>query len=179
MRQDQTICCRHQEKSVHCWDHGRILRLPGNNGRLGIWSWRCLHLWGAFQHSWPRGLCLWMHQRVEAKWWHTSVMRDRWRFLNLWSDSWFVCRWMWNIWWRRWRPQWREDWFWGLWESMTLHSAAHCGFISHPIFYFCFRNERSNVHYTTDFIFQLYTEEGKGVFDCRKNVLGHMQQVGH
>uniref|UniRef100_A0A8C5CGQ4 6-phosphofructokinase n=1 Tax=Gadus morhua TaxID=8049 RepID=A0A8C5CGQ4_GADMO len=40
------------------------------------------------------------------------------------------------------------------------------------------RNENSNAHYTTDFIFNLYSEEGKGVFDCRKNVLGHMQQGG-
>lgn len=39
------------------------------------------------------------------------------------------------------------------------------------------RNENSNANYTTDFIFNLYSEEGKGVFDCRKNVLGHMQQV--
>uniref|UniRef100_A0A3Q1KCT4 ATP-dependent 6-phosphofructokinase n=1 Tax=Anabas testudineus TaxID=64144 RepID=A0A3Q1KCT4_ANATE len=41
------------------------------------------------------------------------------------------------------------------------------------------RNENSSENYTTDFIYQLYTEEGKGVFDCRKNVLGHMQQVGN
>lgn len=40
------------------------------------------------------------------------------------------------------------------------------------------RNENSNANYTTDFIFNLYSEEGKGIFDCRKNVLGHMQQVG-
>uniref|UniRef100_A0A8B9LVK6 6-phosphofructokinase n=1 Tax=Astyanax mexicanus TaxID=7994 RepID=A0A8B9LVK6_ASTMX len=40
------------------------------------------------------------------------------------------------------------------------------------------RNENCNSNYTTDFIFNLYTEEGKGVFDCRKNVLGHMQQGG-
>ncbi|XP_008161162.2 ATP-dependent 6-phosphofructokinase, platelet type isoform X4 [Chrysemys picta bellii] len=40
------------------------------------------------------------------------------------------------------------------------------------------RNENSNENYTTDFIYQLYSEEGKGVFDCRKNVLGHMQQGG-
>uniref|UniRef100_A0A8C0BZT9 6-phosphofructokinase type C n=1 Tax=Buteo japonicus TaxID=224669 RepID=A0A8C0BZT9_9AVES len=39
------------------------------------------------------------------------------------------------------------------------------------------RNENCNENYTTDFIYQLYSEEGKGVFDCRKNVLGHMQQV--
>lgn len=41
----------------------------------------------------------------------------------------------------------------------------------------CDRNENCNENYTTDFIYQLYSEEGKGVFDCRKNVLGHMQQV--
>ncbi|XP_027260884.1 ATP-dependent 6-phosphofructokinase, platelet type isoform X3 [Cricetulus griseus] len=40
------------------------------------------------------------------------------------------------------------------------------------------RNESCSVNYTTDFICQLYSEEGKGVFDCRKNVLGHMQQGG-
>ncbi|CAL8347216.1 unnamed protein product [Merluccius merluccius] len=40
------------------------------------------------------------------------------------------------------------------------------------------RNENSNENFTTDFIYQLYSEEGKGVFDCRKNVLGHMQQGG-
>ncbi|XP_035577783.1 ATP-dependent 6-phosphofructokinase, platelet type isoform X6 [Zalophus californianus] len=40
------------------------------------------------------------------------------------------------------------------------------------------RNESCNENYTTDFIYQLYSEEGKGVFDCRKNVLGHMQQGG-
>uniref|UniRef100_A0A6I8S603 ATP-dependent 6-phosphofructokinase n=1 Tax=Xenopus tropicalis TaxID=8364 RepID=A0A6I8S603_XENTR len=40
------------------------------------------------------------------------------------------------------------------------------------------RNERCNDNYSTDFIFNLYSEEGKGVFDCRKNVLGHMQQGG-
>ncbi|XP_017285037.1 ATP-dependent 6-phosphofructokinase, platelet type isoform X7 [Kryptolebias marmoratus] len=40
------------------------------------------------------------------------------------------------------------------------------------------RNENSNENFTTDFIYQLYSEEGRGVFDCRKNVLGHMQQGG-
>uniref|UniRef100_UPI00358EEAF3 ATP-dependent 6-phosphofructokinase, muscle type-like n=1 Tax=Myxine glutinosa TaxID=7769 RepID=UPI00358EEAF3 len=40
------------------------------------------------------------------------------------------------------------------------------------------RNENSNSNYTTDFVFNLYSEEGKGIFDCRKNVLGHMQQGG-
>ncbi|KAF7651653.1 hypothetical protein LDENG_00107580 [Lucifuga dentata] len=40
------------------------------------------------------------------------------------------------------------------------------------------RNENCNENFTTDFIYQLYSEEGQGVFDCRKNVLGHMQQGG-
>uniref|UniRef100_A0A8D0Q254 ATP-dependent 6-phosphofructokinase n=1 Tax=Sus scrofa TaxID=9823 RepID=A0A8D0Q254_PIG len=40
------------------------------------------------------------------------------------------------------------------------------------------QNESCSENYTTDFIYQLYSEEGRGVFDCRKNVLGHMQQGG-
>ncbi|KAK6471210.1 ATP-dependent 6-phosphofructokinase [Huso huso] len=40
------------------------------------------------------------------------------------------------------------------------------------------RNEKCNLNYTTDFLFNLYSEEGRGTFDCRKNVLGHMQQGG-
>ncbi|CAI9577558.1 unnamed protein product [Staurois parvus] len=40
------------------------------------------------------------------------------------------------------------------------------------------RNENCNENYTTDFMYQLYSEEGRGIFDCRKNVLGHMQQGG-
>ncbi|XP_069954698.1 ATP-dependent 6-phosphofructokinase isoform X6 [Cherax quadricarinatus] len=40
------------------------------------------------------------------------------------------------------------------------------------------RNENANDNYTTDFIFRLFSEEGKGIFSCRKNVLGHMQQGG-
>jgi len=39
------------------------------------------------------------------------------------------------------------------------------------------RNEKANGNYNTDFIHRLYSEEGKNVFDCRVNVLGHMQQV--
>ena len=39
------------------------------------------------------------------------------------------------------------------------------------------RNEKANPHYTTEFIYSLYSEEGKGQFNCRMNVLGHMQQV--
>ncbi|XP_065115314.1 phosphofructokinase, liver b [Paramisgurnus dabryanus] len=40
------------------------------------------------------------------------------------------------------------------------------------------RNEKCHQHYTTDFIHNLYSAEGKGIFDCRVNVLGHLQQGG-
>lgn len=40
------------------------------------------------------------------------------------------------------------------------------------------RNEMANENYSTDFIYRLYSEEGKGLFTCRKNILGHMQQGG-
>lgn len=40
------------------------------------------------------------------------------------------------------------------------------------------RNEYANANYTTDFIFRLYSEEGKDIFSTRMNVLGHMQQGG-
>ncbi|XP_046655200.1 ATP-dependent 6-phosphofructokinase-like isoform X2 [Daphnia pulicaria] len=40
------------------------------------------------------------------------------------------------------------------------------------------RNENANENYTTDFIYKLFSEEGKGVFSARMNVLGHMQQGG-
>uniref|UniRef100_A0A672JUK0 ATP-dependent 6-phosphofructokinase n=1 Tax=Salarias fasciatus TaxID=181472 RepID=A0A672JUK0_SALFA len=46
------------------------------------------------------------------------------------------------------------------------------------LFVLRFRNESCNENFTTDFIYQLYSEEGHGVFDCRKNILGHMQQGG-
>ncbi|XP_046673393.1 ATP-dependent 6-phosphofructokinase isoform X3 [Homalodisca vitripennis] len=40
------------------------------------------------------------------------------------------------------------------------------------------RNEKCNDNYNTDFIYRLYSEEGKGLFSARMNVLGHMQQGG-
>ncbi|XP_073329557.1 ATP-dependent 6-phosphofructokinase, liver type isoform X2 [Pagrus major] len=40
------------------------------------------------------------------------------------------------------------------------------------------RNEKCHENYTTDFIHKLYSAEGKGIFDCRVNVLGHLQQGG-
>lgn len=44
-------------------------------------------------------------------------------------------------------------------------------------FLFRTRNEKCHEFYTTDFIHKLYSSEGKGIFDCRYNVLGHLQQV--
>lgn len=41
---------------------------------------------------------------------------------------------------------------------------------------FSYRNEKANANYTTDFIFRLYSEEGKDIFSTRMNILGHMQQ---
>ncbi|XP_068184934.1 ATP-dependent 6-phosphofructokinase, liver type [Antennarius striatus] len=40
------------------------------------------------------------------------------------------------------------------------------------------RNEKCHENYTTDFIYRLYSSEGKGIFDCRVNVLGYLQQGG-
>ena len=39
------------------------------------------------------------------------------------------------------------------------------------------RNEKANLEYTTQNLTRIYSEEGKGVFTVRHNVLGHMQQV--
>jgi 6-phosphofructokinase 1 len=41
------------------------------------------------------------------------------------------------------------------------------------------RNENANPHYTTGFICQLFEEEGKGFFDVRQAILGHLQQGGN
>lgn len=39
------------------------------------------------------------------------------------------------------------------------------------------RNEMANENYSSRFIEELMSEEGKGVFSARLNILGHMQQV--
>jgi len=39
------------------------------------------------------------------------------------------------------------------------------------------RNRNANTNYTTDFIHRLYNEEGRGLFTCRMNLIGHVQQV--
>lgn len=51
------------------------------------------------------------------------------------------------------------------------HDFLPCGVLCYN------RNEKCHENYTTDFIHKLYSSEGKGVFDCRVNVLGHLQQV--
>jgi len=40
------------------------------------------------------------------------------------------------------------------------------------------RNEKASDNYNTDFLYRLYSEEGKGKFTVRQNILGHMQQGG-
>uniref|UniRef100_A0A8D0YTG4 6-phosphofructokinase type B n=1 Tax=Sus scrofa TaxID=9823 RepID=A0A8D0YTG4_PIG len=40
------------------------------------------------------------------------------------------------------------------------------------------RNEKCHEYYTTEFLYNLYSSEGRGIFDCRTNVLGHLQQGG-
>uniref|UniRef100_A0A5S6QA40 ATP-dependent 6-phosphofructokinase n=1 Tax=Trichuris muris TaxID=70415 RepID=A0A5S6QA40_TRIMR len=44
--------------------------------------------------------------------------------------------------------------------------------------YIIMRSESANPNYTTQFIMQLFSEEGKGEFSTRINVLGHAQQGG-
>ncbi|VDO82242.1 unnamed protein product [Soboliphyme baturini] len=44
--------------------------------------------------------------------------------------------------------------------------------------YIIMRNENANQNYTTQFLMQLFSEEGKGAFTTRINVLGHAQQGG-
>ena len=40
------------------------------------------------------------------------------------------------------------------------------------------RNECSNTVYTTSFLHSLFEEEGRGLFEVRQAVLGHLQQGG-
>jgi len=40
------------------------------------------------------------------------------------------------------------------------------------------RGEYANVNYSAEFLTKLYAEEAAGVFDCRMNILGHIQQGG-
>ncbi|XP_064419480.1 ATP-dependent 6-phosphofructokinase, liver type-like isoform X1 [Latimeria chalumnae] len=40
------------------------------------------------------------------------------------------------------------------------------------------RGEKCSKNFTTEFLYNLYSAEGKGIFDCRMNILGHLQQGG-
>lgn len=40
------------------------------------------------------------------------------------------------------------------------------------------RNESANSNYNAEFMHRLFSEEGKGLFSCRMNIIGHMQQGG-
>lgn len=37
------------------------------------------------------------------------------------------------------------------------------------------RNENSNLNYNTDFMQRLFSEEGKGLFSCRSNIIGELR----
>uniref|UniRef100_A0A452R7W8 Phosphofructokinase, muscle n=1 Tax=Ursus americanus TaxID=9643 RepID=A0A452R7W8_URSAM len=63
-------------------------------------------------------------------------------------------------------------------RGLVLRYLIHGLFLITGFWSLLGRNEKCNENYTTDFIFNLYSEEGKGIFDSRKNVLGHMQQGG-
>lgn len=64
--------------------------------------------------------------------------------------------------------------FWQLTRNaVTLRS--HC--VKHKRWGSMRRSNAANENYTTDFIYALYNEEGKGLFSCRHNILGHVQQV--
>jgi len=41
------------------------------------------------------------------------------------------------------------------------------------------RNENAHLHYTTGFMSTLFAEEGRGLFDVRQAILGHLQQGGN
>ncbi|MBK8010896.1 MAG: 6-phosphofructokinase [Deltaproteobacteria bacterium] len=45
--------------------------------------------------------------------------------------------------------------------------------------YLMIRNECANSQYTSDFLARLFEEEGKGLYDVRQAILGHVQQGGN
>ena len=44
--------------------------------------------------------------------------------------------------------------------------------------YLVIRNERASEHYTTNVLAHIFAEEGKGLYDVREAVIGHLQQGG-
>ena len=66
-----------------------------------------------------------------------------------------------------------------LWENRGggfLFECTRIPCFTH-LFFLSYRNEKANSNYATDFIYRLFSEEGKGYFTTRMNILGHMQQV--
>jgi len=61
-------------------------------------------------------------------------------------------------------------------EAAFSRLPLHCDVIYKRQCHHC-RNESANSNYTCEFIHRLYSEEAKGIFECRLNVLGHLQQV--
>jgi len=62
------------------------------------------------------------------------------------------------------------------WKGLALHWPCVTD-VSYEIQCHRCRNESANTNYTCEFIHRLYSEEAKGIFECRLNVLGHLQQV--
>ena len=69
-------------------------------------------------------------------------------------------------------------------EGVTLHdlqtdlNQLMVGFKNGKRLGLMIRNENANPVYSTDFIASLFEEEGKGLFDVRQTILGHVQQGG-
>jgi 6-phosphofructokinase 1 len=70
-------------------------------------------------------------------------------------------------------------------EGLTLADIAadvermRAAFGSGKGLYLAVRNELANDHYTTDVLVRIFEEEGRGLFDVRPAVLGHIQQGGN
>lgn len=87
-----------------------------------------------------------------------------------------------TTWHLRWLKVYNVVWFWGkffghvVYVHTTVHLDLKCDCIKFLLFpcwhIFFFRNEKCNENYNTDFIYRLYSEEGKGLFSARMNVLG-------
>jgi 6-phosphofructokinase 1 len=69
-------------------------------------------------------------------------------------------------------------------EGVTLRDLEHdldnlkLGFESGKRLSLMIRNENANPLYTTAFMYALFEEEGKELFDVRQSILGHLQQGG-
>lgn len=57
-------------------------------------------------------------------------------------------------------------------EQFFLSMQIPCLWLTSRCFFYLNSNEKANENYTTDFIYRLFSEEGKKVFTARMNVLG-------